>query len=81
MKSNDNEVLGNIISIVKTATRNNDITADSTQENTQGWDSLAYMSILSEIEAVYDVTISQDNIQEFNSIHSIAGIIYKDSTV
>jgi len=81
MKSNDNEVLGNIISIVKTATRNNDITADSTQENTQGWDSLAYMSILSEIEAVYDVAISQDNIQEFNSIHSIAEIIDKNNTV
>tara|TARA_Y100001970_G_C14256833_1_gene876169 strand:+ start:5229 stop:5480 length:252 start_codon:yes stop_codon:yes gene_type:complete len=75
----EEELTESIIEIVKEATRCNDVSSDSSTETLSEWDSLAYMSILSEIEVDYDVEITEDNIASFDSISSIVGIIQKNN--
>ena len=52
---------------------------ESSTDTLSEWDSLAYMSILSEIEVEYSLEITEDNIEKFNSISSIVGIIQKNN--
>ena len=68
-----------IIELVKEATRSNSVSKDSSTDTLSEWDSLAYMSILSEIEVEYSLEITEDNIEKFNSISSIVGIIQKNN--
>jgi|TARA_Y100000768_G_C23429578_1_gene429876 Acyl carrier protein len=64
-----------LIKNIKLITNNKDIDESSTQENTLGWDSLAYMSIVAMVEKEFEVEISFNNIKKFNSIKSILTII------
>ena len=68
-----------IIELVKEATRSNSVSKDSSTETLSEWDSLAYMSILSEIEVEYNVEITEHNIESFDSISSIVEIIQKNN--
>lgn len=64
-----------IVKIVKEATRSGPVDKDSSTETLSEWDSLAYMSILTEIELTYDVEITEENINNFDSVKSIVSII------
>ena len=77
-RKNEEELIQAIIEIVKEATRSNNVSKDSSTDTLSEWDSLAYMSILSEIEVEYSLEITEDNIEKFNSISSIVGIIQKN---
>ena len=77
-RKNEEELTQAIIEIVKEATRSNNVSKDSSTDTLSEWDSLAYMSILSEIEVEYSLEITEDNIEKFNSISSIVGIIQKN---
>tara|TARA_B100001250_G_scaffold347275_1_gene317450 strand:+ start:424 stop:654 length:231 start_codon:yes stop_codon:yes gene_type:complete len=70
-KNKTNKLIKNI----KLITNNKEIDENSTQENTLGWDSLAYMSIVAMVEKEFEVEISFNNIKKFNSIKSILTII------
>ncbi len=72
---NKEELTISIIEIVKEATRSNNVSKDSSTETLSEWDSLAYMSILTEIELTYDVEITEENINNFDSVNSIVSII------
>jgi acyl carrier protein len=73
---NDKEkIIQNLIEIVKKTVRNNKVNRDSSTKNLPQWDSLAYMAIISEVELLYDLTVTQDNIEKFDSIQSIADLI------
>ena len=78
-RKNEEELTQAIIEIVKEATRSNNVSKDSSTDTLSEWDSLAYMSILSEIEVEYSLEINEDNIEKFNSISSIVGIIQKNN--
>tara|TARA_Y100001970_G_scaffold49728_1_gene63002 strand:+ start:4223 stop:4465 length:243 start_codon:yes stop_codon:yes gene_type:complete len=74
---NEEELTQSIIDIVQEATRSNKVNKNSSTENLSEWDSLAYMSIISEIEIEYEVEITEDNIEDFDSVSSIVKIIQK----
>lgn len=76
---NEEELTRSIVEIVKEVTRSNKVSKDSSTETLSEWDSLAYMSILSEIEVDYDIEITEDNIGSFDSISSIVEIIQKNN--
>lgn len=75
MSDNQDELVEDVIAIVKKFTRNNNVISSSSMANLNQWDSLAYMAITSEIELTYGVLITQDNIQKFDSIQSIIQLI------
>ncbi len=74
-QSKNENLVSNIIDIVKEATRNNQIDENTSRENLPAWDSLAYMSIIAEVEVNYDIEITEENISSFDSIKSIVEII------
>ena len=61
MDQSKNKSDSNIIDIVKEATRNNQIDENTSREPS-AWDSLAYMSIIAEVEVNYDIEITEENI-------------------
>ena len=69
------KIINNLIEIIKKIVRSNEVNSGSSTVNLPQWDSLSYMAIISEVEVVYDVSITQDNIENFDSIQSIADII------
>jgi len=50
---------------------------DATQENFPDWDSMAYLTILSSIEDEFEISVSQENIDNFGSIPQIIDEIIK----
>ena len=69
------KIINNLIEIIKKIVRSNEVNSDSSTVNLPQWDSLSYMAIISEVEVVYHVLVTQDNIENFDSIQSIADII------
>ncbi len=64
-----------LIKNIKEITNNKNINIYSTQENSEGWDSLAYMTIVAMVEKKFKIEISYENIRKFNSVKSIIKII------
>jgi acyl carrier protein len=60
-----------VIDIVRKATKNTNIDTHSSMQNTNGWDSLAYLVILQELEDVFELKLSSENINSFGSIKEI----------
>lgn len=50
---------------------NEDVNEDSSVQNTASWDSLAYMAILSCIEDEFGLEVSENNINNFDSVTNI----------
>ena len=69
------ELIQELIEIVKKLTRSSEVNSDSSTENLPKWDSLAYMAIISELEITYEVNVTQENIDKFDSIENIADLI------
>ena len=69
------KIINNLIEIIKKIVRSNAVNSDSSTLNLPQWDSLSYMAIISEVEFVYHVSVTQVNIENFDSIQSIADII------
>ena len=69
------KIIQELVEIVKRLTRSAKVNSYSSTENLPQWDSLSYMTIISEVEAIYGVSVTQDNIEKFDSIQSIAELI------
>ena len=54
-----------------------EVSPNAIQENFSDWDSMAYLSILSSIEDEFGISISQENIDNFGSVHQIMNEISK----
>ena len=69
-----------VLKIVSEITKEPNITQDSTKENTVGWDSLAYLVIVQELEDVFGVQITSENIDLLVSIKGILELVsdFKD---
>ena len=44
---------------------------DASQQNTDQWDSLAYLSIVAKIESEFNIKVSAKNIENFGSVKKI----------
>ena len=69
------KIIQELVEIVKRLTRSAKVNSYSSTENLPQWDSLSYMAIISEVEVIYGVSVTQDNIKKFDSIQSIAELI------
>lgn len=67
--------LEQVIKIVSEITKEPNITQNSTQDNTVGWDSLAYLVIAQEIEDIFGVQITSENIDLLASVQGIMELI------
>ena len=72
---NEEIIKKKLIKNIQDITNNKSISIDSTQDNSQGWDSLAYMSIVTMVEKEFRIPISYENIRKFNSVKSILDIL------
>jgi len=68
-------MLERVIKIVSEITKEPGITQNSTQDNTIGWDSLAYLVIAQELEDVFGVQITAENIDLVASVKGIVELI------
>jgi len=60
-----------VISIVSNSLNVKNIDLQSSQDNTQAWDSFGYLSIICAIEEEFAIDISQENINSFGSVQNI----------
>ena len=68
---NYSETEQKVITLVSTALNVNSINLQSSQESTSGWDSLAYLSVMSLMEEEFEIEISEKNINNFGSVKNI----------
>jgi acyl carrier protein len=54
-----------------------EVDLETSQENSIEWDSMSYLSIMSDIESEFDVLISEENINNFGSVRQIINEIKK----
>ena len=54
-----------------------EVCSEAVQEEFSEWDSMAYLSILSNIEDEFEISVSQENIDKFRSIPQIINEINK----
>ena len=68
----------NLITIIKDALETEDIDFNSSMENTDGWDSLGHLSILSAIDQNLDGQASKlDELASATSVENIISILKK----
>lgn len=60
-----------VIQIVQRATKNFEVDENSSMQNTEGWDSLAYLVIVQELEDTFKLVLSPKNINCFGSVKEI----------
>ena len=63
--------INQVIHIVQRATKNFEVDENSSMENTEGWDSLAYLVIVQELEDTFRLVLSPKNINSFGSVKEI----------
>ena len=68
---NYSETEQKVITLVSTALNVNSINLQSSQENTSEWDSLAYLSVISAMEEEFEIEITENNINNFDSVKNI----------
>jgi acyl carrier protein len=64
-----------IIKIVEQVTHDSGININSTDQNVDGWDSLAYLVIALKVEENFKIEITIQNIDKLNSIRNIIEIV------
>ena len=74
-------ILERVINIVSEITKEPNITQKSTQENTVGWDSLAYLVIAQEIEDNFGLQITAENIDLVASVSGIVELILNSKDI
>lgn len=68
---NRENLTNQVIELVREVTKNPEISISSAQENTQSWDSLAYLVIAEELENRFGLIVNAANIDALDSIHNI----------
>ena len=66
-----------VIEIVTKILKTKKIQNNTKSKNVMDWDSLAYLSIISDIEKKFKIRIDIKNIENFNSINNITSEISK----
>lgn len=68
---NRENLTNQVIELVREVTKNPEISISSAQENTQSWDSLAYLVIAEELENRFGLIVNAANIDALGSIQNI----------
>jgi acyl carrier protein len=71
----EQSMLERVIEIVSEITKEPNITQNSTQGNTVGWDSLAYLVIVQELEEAFGLQITSENIDLLGSVSGILELV------
>jgi len=66
-----NEIENKIIAILSKVLNKDKINSETSQENTEEWDSLTYLTILTHLEKEFNIDINETNINEFGSVKKI----------
>ena len=66
------DILSKILLIEK-----NDISEDLTRKGIEQWDSMTHLVLISEIEQEFDITFSDEEIAEIQSVKDIESILKK----
>ena len=74
-------VLEKVIKMISDVTKEPQISRDSSQANTPGWDSLAYLVIAQELEDNFHLEINADNIDLISSVRGIVDLITESTGV
>ena len=67
----ENEIEKKIIAILTDVLNKDKINSETSQENTEEWDSLTYLTILTQLEKEFNIDINEKNINEFGSVKKI----------
>ena len=67
----ENEIENKIIAILTDVLNKDKINSETSQENTEEWDSLTYLTILTHLEKEFNIDINGKNINEFGSVKKI----------
>ena len=67
----ENEIENKIIAILSEVLNKDKINSETSQENTEEWDSLTYLTILTHLEKEFNIDINGKNINEFGSVKKI----------
>jgi len=54
-----------------------EVNEDISRKDAEAWDSLAHLMLINEIEAAFDVSFSDDDIVEINSLSDLKGKLRK----
>lgn len=64
-----------VIEIIKSVCETENVNAQSTQSNTENWDSLHQLSLVVELEDTFGVTLEPEEIAEMTSVDAIVKVI------
>ena len=67
----ENEIENKIIAMLTDVLNKDNINSETSQENTEEWDSLTYLTILTHLEKEFNIDINGKNINEFGSVKKI----------
>ncbi|MAG38634.1 hypothetical protein CMO90_00945 [Candidatus Woesearchaeota archaeon] len=67
----DKEINKKVINLISEVLNVKNLSSKASQENTEQWDSLAYLSIIAKLENEFKIKINQKNINNFGSIKKI----------
>ena len=73
------EIVEKVKSIIEDVLEDEDVDVDinSTTENTEGWDSLSHILIMSDIEDEFEIDIPTNMMQKMKSVSEIVDFILK----
>lgn len=64
-----------VIEIIKSVCETENVNAQSTQSNTENWDSLHQLSLVVELEDAFGVTLEPEEIAEMTNVEAIVSIL------
>ena len=67
----ENAIKNKIIAILSEVLNKDTVNLETSQENTEEWDSLTYLTILTHLEKEFNIDINETNINEFGSVKKI----------
>lgn len=75
---NKEEILSKVIEIIRDEFEDDEleITYETTAKDVEGWDSLAHLSIIHELEGEFNIKFTIGQIQEFKNVGEIVDSIF-----
>ena len=75
---NKEEILNKVIEIIRDEFEDDEleITCETTAKDVEGWDSLAHLSIIHELECEFNIKFTIGQIQEFKNVGEIVDSIF-----
>lgn len=66
-----------VIEILKEVLEDNNVNAETSQQNNANWDSMRHLNLVVELEMEFDVTLEPDEIAEMTSVEKVVETLKK----